>query len=112
MTTVRSLDRLRQTRQVPIHESADIRQPTGCSGDGMERAELLEWIRCAVANLPTRRRDVFSLRYFAELTYDQIAELLDLEASTVGVTLRDARQQLRNWLPTGSKQGLNKGAPQ
>ncbi|MHC4610327.1 MAG: RNA polymerase sigma factor [Planctomycetota bacterium] len=110
MTTVRSLDRLRQTRHVSIHESAETPRPAGCLEDGLERAELLEWIRCAVACLPTRRREVFSLRYFAELTYDQIAELLDLEAPTVGVTLREARQQLRRWLPTRSKQDLGKGA--
>ena len=72
--------------------------------------ELVAWILCAVAGLPTRRREVFSLRYFAELTYDQIAELLNLEAPTVGVTLREARQQLRRWLTTKSKQDLSKGA--
>lgn len=110
MTTVRSLDRLRQTRHASIHESAETPQPAGCSEDGLERAELLEWIRCAVACLPTRRCEVFSLRYFAELSYDQIAELLDLEASTVGVTLREARQQLCRWVPTKSKQDLSKGA--
>ncbi len=109
MTTVRSVDRLRQTRQVSIHESAETPRAAGCWEDGLERAELLEWIRCAVARLPTRRREVFALRYFAELNYDQIAELLDLEASTVGVTLRDARQQLRGWVSTKSKYDLSKG---
>ena len=110
MTTVRSLDRLRQTRPVSIHESAETPQPASYPNDGLERAERLEWIRCAVASLPTRRREVFSLRYFAELTYDQIADLLDLEASTVGVTLREARHPLRRWLPTTSTQDLSNGA--
>ncbi len=110
MTTVRSLDRLRQTRHVSIHESAETPQPAGCSEDGLERTELLEWIRCAVACLPARRREVFSLRYFAELTYDQIAEVLGLEVPTVGVTLREARQQLRRWVSTKSKHDLSKGA--
>lgn len=110
MTTVRALDRLRKTRHVSIHESTETPRPPGCPEDGLERAERLEWIRCAVASLPTRRREVFSLRYFAELTYDQIADLLDLEASTVSVTLREARQQLRRWLPRTSTQDLSKGA--
>ncbi len=110
MTTVRCLDRLRQTRHVSIHESAEIQQQAACSEDGLERTELLEWIRCAVACLPTRRCEVFSLRYFAELTYDQIAELLGLEAPPVGVTLREARQQLRTWASTNSKRDLSKGA--
>ncbi len=109
MTTVRCLDRLRQTRHVSIHESAEIQQPAACSEDGLERTELLEWIRCAVACLPTRRCEVFSLRYFAELSYDQIAEVLGLEAPTVGVTLREARLQLRRWVSTNSKLDLSKG---
>lgn len=110
MTTVRSLDRLRQTRHLSIHESAEILWPADCSEDGLERAELLGWIRRAVACLPTRRREVFSLRYFAELTYDQIAEVLGLEVPTVGVTLREARLQLRRCVSTKSKHGLSKGA--
>ncbi len=109
MTTVRCLDRLRQTRRVSIHESPEIEQPAACLEDGLERTELLDWIRCAVACLPTRRCEVFSLRYFAELTYDQIAELLGLEAPTVGVTLREARQQLRRWVSRNSKYDLSKG---
>ncbi len=110
MTTVRGLDRLRQTRHVSIHESAEIQHPVAYSDDGLERAERLEWIRYAVACLPTRRCEVFSLRYFAELTYDQIAELLGMKTPTVGVTLREARQQLRRWVPTKSKHDLSKGA--
>ena len=93
-----------------IHESVEAPRPAGCSADGLERAELLEWLRCAVARLPRRRREVLSLRYFAELSYDQIAELLDLEASTVGVTLREARQQLSRWLPATSNLDLSRGA--
>ncbi len=111
MTAVRSLDRLRQTRNLSFNEATDASGPADHSEDAFERAELLEWIRGAVASLPMRRREVFSLRYFAELSYAQIAELLNLEASTVGVTLREARQQLRAWLPTSSKKDLRKGAP-
>lgn len=110
MTTVRSLDRLRLTRRLSIHESSEAPQPAGSWEDGLERSEQLEWIRCAVACLPTRRCEVFALRYFAELTYDQIAEILGLESPTVGVTLREARQQLRRWVSTRSKRDLSEGA--
>ena len=110
MTTVRCLDRLRQTRHLSIHESAETQQPAVCSADQLERTEMLEWIRHAVACLPTRRSEVFSLRYFAELTYDQIGELLGLEVPTVGVTLREARRQLREWVSTKTSRDLSKGA--
>jgi len=110
MTTVRSLDRLRQTRHLSIHDSPEVQQPAACSEDGLDRKELLEWIRCAVARLPERRCEVFSLRYFAELSYEQIAEVLGIEVSTVGVTLREARQQLRRCVSTNGKHALNKGS--
>ncbi len=110
MTTVRSLGRLRQTRHMSIHETPEIQDPTATSEDGVERTELLEWIRCAVACLPTRRCEVFSLRYFAELTYDQIAEVLGLGVPTVGVTLREAQRQLRGWVSTTSHHDVSKGA--
>jgi len=110
MTTVRSLDRLRQTRHLSIYDSDEVQQLSACTEDVLERKELLEWIRCAVARLPERRCEVFSLRYFAELTYDQIAEVLGLEVSTVGVTLRKARQQLRRCVSTNGKHVPNKGA--
>ena len=103
--------RISQEATVPIVAvNRQTAAPGGCWESGLERTELAEWVRCAVACLPARRGEVFSLRYFAELTYDQIAELLGLEAATVGVTLREARRQLRGWVSTRSTQDLSKGA--
>jgi RNA polymerase sigma-70 factor (ECF subfamily) len=48
----------------------------------------------AVRALPARRRLVVFLRYFADLPYETIAEVLEVEAGTVAATLAQARRAL------------------
>lgn len=48
----------------------------------------------AVRALPARRRLVVFLYYFADLSYESIAEALGIEAGTVAATLAQARQAL------------------
>ena len=48
----------------------------------------------AVQALPPRRRLVVFLRYFADLPYETIAEVLAVDEGTVGATLAQARQAL------------------
>lgn len=103
MTTVRALDRLRHRRvlrevgpdpldALPLQRS-DVAEQAHV-------AEMDEWLRSAMAKLPPRRAQVFALRCFAEMSYDQIAVALELEPGAVGVILHEARQQLQKMLPT------------
>lgn len=48
----------------------------------------------AVRALPARRRLVVFLRYFADLPYETIAEVLEVDAGTVGATLAQAKHAL------------------
>jgi RNA polymerase sigma factor (sigma-70 family) len=48
----------------------------------------------AVRALPARRRLVVFLHYFADLSYESIAEALEIEPGTVAATLAQARQAL------------------
>jgi RNA polymerase sigma-70 factor, ECF subfamily len=52
-------------------------------------------IRTAIDALPETQRLVIVLRYFSDLSYDEIAELTHLTSSNVGVTLLRARERLR-----------------
>jgi RNA polymerase sigma factor (sigma-70 family) len=51
-------------------------------------------LTAAVQELPPRRRLVVFLRYFADLPYRTIAEVLEIEEGTVAATLAQARQTL------------------
>ena len=49
----------------------------------------------AIKQLPPRRRLIVFLRYFADFTYEEIAEALEVSAGTVAATLSEARAALR-----------------
>ncbi len=51
-------------------------------------------VRAAVQSLPPRRRLVVFLRYFADLSYAEIAEVIDVSEGTVAATLAQARAEL------------------
>lgn len=55
-------------------------------------------IRGAVANLGDRDRLAIAMRYFAELSYQEIADVLGINSSAVGVLLLRARRRLRQTL--------------
>lgn len=69
--------------------------------------ERREAVRTAVADLPESYRVPLTLRYFEELTYDEIAAALDLTRQNVAVLLFRAKQRLRRALGAqGESHGL------
>ena len=96
LAACRALDRLRQRRgTVPLDG-----QDTPCSDDGPEATaignELAGRLREAVAALPEREAEVFCLRYYDELSYEEIAETLGIRVGAVGVALHKARAKLES----------------
>lgn len=55
-------------------------------------------VRGLVAALPERQREVLFLRYYADLEYRAIADVLGIEPGTVAATLSAAHQSLRKRL--------------
>jgi RNA polymerase sigma-70 factor (ECF subfamily) len=51
-------------------------------------------VRAAVQALPPRRRLIVFLRYFADLSYAEIAEVVSASEGTVAATLAQARAEL------------------
>jgi RNA polymerase sigma-70 factor (ECF subfamily) len=66
--------------------------------DVLARRERGAAIRAAVARLPEAQRLVVVLRYFADLSYADIAEATQQTVNNVGVTLLRARERLRREL--------------
>jgi RNA polymerase sigma-70 factor (ECF subfamily) len=66
--------------------------------DQLMTAQSGERVRDALHRLPARSRIVLTLRYYSELSYDEIAEALGLRRPFVGVVLLRARHQLRDLL--------------
>lgn len=87
-----------RARQAP--EAAALGVAAGTAGPEREALdrESRDGIRAAVVALPALYREVVVLRYFNELSVDEVAAVLGRSASTVGVQLLRARQLLRKAL--------------
>src|SRR5436190_18096133 len=58
-------------------------------------------LAAALRTLPPRRRLIVFLRYFADLSYPEIAEVVGVSEGTVAATLSKARAALRDALTEG-----------
>jgi RNA polymerase sigma-70 factor (ECF subfamily) len=98
LATCRALDRLRQRRHAVSLDNL----PLACSGPSPEAAlmekELAERLRGAIAQLPQREGAVFCMRYFEDLSYQQIAEALRIRSGAVAAALHKARAKLEAYL--------------
>jgi RNA polymerase sigma-70 factor (ECF subfamily) len=74
--------------------------PSGL-GDPAEAAALREQqfaVRAAMAGLPGRLRDTIVLQVYHELSYQEIAQVLDIPIGTVMSRIHNAKRQLRRRL--------------
>ncbi len=95
----------RRGRAQPTYERSaggGIAFDPGYTDDDTERKALLEAqneeIRTANLALPLRQREVLALRELEELSYDEIAELMDTSRNSVAQLIARARLNLRDAL--------------
>lgn len=105
LVTHRALDRLRQ-RRTHVSFADDM---VGGDADPHEIAvakELTSRLRAAIAQLPPQQAAAFSLRYFRDLSYDQIAAALKIDNGSAATAIYKARQRLKLLLELTSKESL------
>jgi RNA polymerase sigma-70 factor (ECF subfamily) len=73
-------------------------EPVALPDDRLDRLELRTAIELAVESLPARRREIFTLSRFHELTNDEIADVLGISSQTVANQLVSALRTLRELL--------------
>jgi RNA polymerase sigma-70 factor, ECF subfamily len=94
LAACRALDRLRQRKANLSLQDVHLTCPaSGPDTQAMEH-ELRDRLRQAIAELPAREAEVFCLRYFEELPYDKIADLLGINRGAVAAALHKARTKL------------------
>jgi len=96
---------------VPTDDLADEPAPDDVEAESILRLSVRE----AVARLPERDRELVALRYGADLSARQIAELLDLKTNAVEVALHRLHARLREELgrpaaSTDRRKGLDPAA--
>jgi RNA polymerase sigma-70 factor (ECF subfamily) len=101
LATVQALHRLRRRyrdKMEVMPEGWDAVAPEPGPLEQAEASELAGGLRVALASLGDQEGAVFCLRCLEDLSYQEIAEQLQLDVSTVGVILHRARARLRKLL--------------
>ena len=102
IATARAVDRLRQrSRQSNREEPADFESIEDREIKPHDRAisrELADRLRQALARIPPRQAEVFSLACIDQWSYEQIAGHLGISVDSVGVLVHRARARLREML--------------
>jgi RNA polymerase sigma-70 factor, ECF subfamily len=100
----RALDRLRQRRHTVPLDGMALYGPGATPEEEAIGHELADRLREALAGLSEREASVFALRYFEDMPYQRIAEVLETTPGAVAVALHKARAKLETLLieaPTG-----------
>jgi RNA polymerase sigma-70 factor (ECF subfamily) len=115
LATNRAIDRVRKRLRRKMHEEVVDAELVSTSVDcdpsqQAEAAELAGALRWAIAQVPKRQAEVFSLHELGDWSYQEIADQLGITVNSVGVILHRTRQklqqllQMRNRLSTAVKQ--------
>jgi RNA polymerase sigma-70 factor, ECF subfamily len=90
---------LNRRRDGRTHESIPRDLSAGVTPiETLERKERCARVQAAILALPLEYREVVVLRHFAELSYDEIGDVLGLPAARVKSRLYSARQRLGQML--------------
>lgn len=91
----------RTRRHVALPEDYDARAAAPEDALSAPRADLRRDLEGAIEGLPERYRAVVVLYYLHEVSYPEIAEILDLPLGTVKTHLHRAKRLLRRAMATG-----------
>lgn len=98
----RAIDvRRKRSRHAELPEEMEIPAPA-IQHTRVEQKQLLARAMKAMGQLSERRREVVLLKFSAELSYKEIAEVTGISVSNVGVILHETLKTLRAELHTGS----------
>jgi RNA polymerase sigma-70 factor (ECF subfamily) len=98
--------RVRQDLETGEIENLPLEHPDPSQLQRLVDEHTSQQVRSALSRLPARARMALVLRYYAEMSYDEIADSLGVRRPFVGVVLLRARHQLREVLGQPGSAGL------
>jgi RNA polymerase sigma-70 factor, ECF subfamily len=90
--------KIRQDLETGEVEAHAVKNPEMSQLERLELQQTVKEVNLGLAKLPERARTALVLRYYAQMTYEEIAEKLGMRRTLVGVLLLRARDQLREAL--------------
>lgn len=67
-------------------------------GNHFSGSEIEKKLQKAILTLPTKQRLVFNMKYFDELKYDEISEILGTSVGALKASYHHAKQKIENYL--------------
>ncbi len=101
--------RIRQDLETGDLETLPLEHPDPSQLERLQLEHTGKEVRTGLAKLPDRARMALVLRYYADMSYDEIADTLGVRRAFVGVLLLRARHQLREALGGASAAGVAAG---
>ena len=95
--------RIRQDLETGDVETLPLEHPDPGQLERLQEEHTSKQVRAGLDKLPDRARMALVLRYFGDMSYDEIAETLGVRRAFVGVLLLRARHQLREILQGGAE---------
>ena len=93
--------RIRQDLETGDLETLPLEHPDPSQIERLQAEHTSKEVSKSLAKLPDRARMALVLRYYADMSYDEIADTLGVRRAFVGVLLLRARHQLRDVLGEG-----------
>jgi RNA polymerase sigma-70 factor, ECF subfamily len=93
--------RIRQDLETGDLETLPLEHPDPDQLEQLQIDHTSKEVRTALGKLPDRARMALVLRYYGDMSYDEIADTLGVRRAFVGVLLLRARHQLRDVLAEG-----------
>jgi RNA polymerase sigma-70 factor (ECF subfamily) len=97
--------RVRQDLETGDVETLPLEHPDPNQLEKLQAEHTSKEVRAGLEKLPDRARMALVLRYYAEMSYEEIADTLGVRRPFVGVLLLRARHQLREALSEGGAAG-------
>ena len=93
--------RIRQDLETGDLDTLPLEHPDPSQLERLQAEHTSKEVRTGLASLPDRARMALVLRYYADMSYEEIADTLGVRRAFVGVLLLRARHQLRDALAEG-----------
>ncbi len=90
--------RIRQDLETGDVDTLPLEHPDPSQLERLQAEHTSKEVRTGLARLPDRARMALVLRYYADMSYEEIADTLGVRRAFVGVLLLRARHQLRDAL--------------
>jgi RNA polymerase sigma-70 factor (ECF subfamily) len=101
--------RIRQDLETGDLENLPLEHPDPGQLEMVLSQSTSKQVRAALDQLPSRARMALVLRYYSDMSYDEIADSIGVRRPFVGVLLLRARHQLRDTLARMGARGLAAG---